>query len=236
MTAGSLLLAPVALTAQYNLKRLDGAVFREDVHSDIITQSGTAERRRTVLRSTTFGVVALVDTLIVTADTVQLSESVDGIRESVDVDAVIGARWTLTLNARGSAAVMDRPVVPALVADVSDIGTAMDDFFPAAPPRLAVGATITDSTGRRWRRLGDSSAIERYHYSSTRRASTRTVGDSVTVESSEDGTENSDLAWEAARGPMSWTRNILTNVTTHFAGRTVRAQVDQRIVVRRGRR
>jgi hypothetical protein len=233
IVAAVLILAPWALAAQYRIDRLAGARFVERVQSEIITQAGAAERHRTVVRTAGYQFVARADSLLVTTDTVALSESVNGIRTPVDVDAVIGARWKLLLDSRGTPVVLDRPFVPVSIADVSDVGTAMDDFFPPPPPRLATGATGTDSAGRRWGRIADSAGIERYHFSGTHRGTTRDVGDSLTVESTQDATETTDLAWDRARGPVAWLRSILTTVTTRFAGRTVRAQVDQRIKVSR---
>jgi len=223
---------PASLTGQSIAERIAGARFTERVQSEIITQAGASERHRTVIRMAGFGVVARGDTLVVTTDTVALTESVDGTRTAIDVDAVIGARWKLLLDTRGVAAIIDRPFVPPTIADVSDVGTAMDDFFPPAPPKLALGAVITDSAGRKWRRMSDSVGVERYHFTATRRGTTRNASDSVTVETSQDASENTDLAWDPRRGPLAWTRSILMTVTTRFAGRTVRAQVDQRIIVR----
>ena len=235
IVAVAVILAPAALAAQYNVDRLAGARFTERVQSEIITQAGASERHRTVVRSARFVITTRGDTLVVTTDTVALTESIAGERTAIDVDAVIGARWKLLLSARGAATIIDRPFVPPTVSDVSDIGTAIDDFFPPSPPNLANGAAMTDSAGRKWRRLSDSAGMQRYRFSATRRGITRDVGDSVTVESSQDAAENTDLAWDALRGPIAWTRSILTTVTTRFAGRTVRAQVDQRINVRRVR-
>jgi hypothetical protein len=130
--------------------------------------------------------------------------------------------------------VLDAPVVPRSVADVSDLGTAMDDFFPPSPPRVGIDAFPVDSTGRQWHRLADSAGVQRYHYSGTRNDAHRiSSSDSVRVESTEAASETGDLAWDPQRGPLGWTRQILTTVTTRFAGRTVRAKVEQQVAVRR---
>ncbi len=221
------------LTAQYTAEHLVGTRFVERVQSEIVTQAGAAERHRSVVRTAGFTITARGDTLMVTTDTVALTESVSGERATIDVDAVIGARWKLLLSSRGAATIIDRPFVPPAVSDVSDIGTAMDDFFPPPPPTLAAGGATTDNAGRMWRRFADSSGMQRYRFGATRRGSTRDIGDSVTVESTQDGSENAAMAWDPQRGPIAWTRSILTTVTTRFAGRTVRAQVDQRIIVTR---
>jgi len=194
-----------ALTGQsaphYEAGSLTGTRFVEHVQSEIITQAGPAERHRTVVRSAGFVITARGDTLVVTTDTVALTESISGERSTSDVDAVIGARWKLLLSSRGVPAIIERPFVPPTISDVSDIGTAMDDFFPPSPPNLANGAATTDSAGRKWRRVADSAGMQRYRFSATRRSNTRDIGDSVTVESSQDAAENTNLAWDALRGP-----------------------------------
>ena len=224
-----------AQAARYPLN-LAGATFVERVHSDVTSQSGTAELHRTILRLATYSTATRTDTLVVTADSLQLDESVDNRHRPVDVDAVIGGRWKLVADGPRKTTVVDAPFVPSEVADVSDLGSAMDDFFPVAPPALAPGAQTTDSSQRAWRRLADSASAQRYHWSQRRHADSTSIGtDSVVVHAMVDTDEEGDLAWSAARGPLAWTRRIQTMVTSRFAGRTVRANVDQRIVVARTR-
>ena len=234
--APTMLIAAVVLSAQAAAAQSPtvlAGTYSESIRSEIITQTGVIERRRIILRATQYGISARADTLVVTADTMSLSESVEGVRTAINVDAVIGARWKIIPGPHGVPEVTDRPVVPQQIADVSDVGTAMDDFFPATPPTMARGGQLTDSAGRGWRRLADSSGIERYHYSGEHRGTTRNVGDSLTVDTSQRGSETTDFSWDPRVGPLGWTRTILTTVTTRFGGRTVRAQVDQRITVRR---
>jgi hypothetical protein len=241
MCARALLFAvvawPGAMAAQlprYDVARLHGAVFAEQVHSDIATQAGTAERHRTVNRTVQYTLATRADTVVATSDSVSLSENADGVRTEVDVDAVTGARWTFLLDAHGASTLLDGPVVPRSVADVSDIGTAMDDFFPPSPPRVGVDAFPKDSAGWQWHRLADSAGVERYHYAGTRHDSHQiSSSDSVRVESTSVASETADFAWDPQRGPLAWSRQILTTVSTHFAGRTVRAKVEQQIMVRR---
>jgi hypothetical protein len=215
---------------------LAGAAFVEQVHSDVTTQSGTAELHRIILRSARYSTVRRADTLVVTADSLHLDETAGNTHRVIDVDAVIGGRWKLVAGGPGKANVVDAPFVPGEVADVSDLGSAMDDFFPMVPPALAPGAQATDSSQRVWRRLTDSAREQRYHWSEQRHADSTSIGtDSVIVHAVVDTHEEGDLAWSAARGPLAWMRRIHTMVTSRFAGRTVRANVEQRIVVARPR-
>lgn len=219
---------------RYELRRLDGAAFVETVHTDVTTLSGLAERHRLVLRTSQFGTMVRGDTLVVTADTVDLRETAERGQQLIDVDAVIGARWKLTLDAHGDATVDTEPFVPGEVGDVSDMAIAMRDFFPPIPPVLAIGKQATDTVGRVWRRLADSAGRSRYHWSAQQhRDSSYVAADSVAVQASLDTQDESDVAWDLARGPVAWSRRIETTATSRFAGKTNRAAIDQRIVVRR---
>lgn len=222
-----------AQSSPYPLK-LAGATFFEQVHSDVTTQSGSAERHRTIVRSAKFSTTMRADTLVVTADSFRLEETADNARRAIDVDAVIGGRWKMIVHPGGLIAVVDAPFVPSPVADVSDLSSAMDDFFPVNPPALAPGAQSVDSSQRGWRRLADSAGERRYHWSERRHSDSTSIGaDSIPVHAVVDTHEEGDVAWSVARGPLTWMRRIQTTVTSRFAGRTVRAVVDQRIAVAR---
>lgn len=222
----------IALAAQAPLvPSLDGAVFVERVRTDVSSRAGLGERHRVIDRYARYQVALRGDTLVVTADSVDLAETADGVRRVVDVDAVVGGRWKLVSGERTALRVVDRPVTTTDIADVSDVAAAMDDFLPAPPPELAVLAQTTDSNGRAWRRLADSAGTRRYRWSRHGRGDPSTglsdlgAGVSSTIETSEDVS----LAWSA--GPRSWNRHIQSTVTTLVGTRTVRASIDQRIVV-----
>jgi hypothetical protein len=218
----------------YAVHGLDGAVFVEQVRSEVTTQTGSAERRRTMTRAARYAVSTHADTLVVTADSLRLDETADGARHAIDVDAVIGGRWELLVDARGLTTVVEAPFVPGTVADVSDLSSAMDDFFPAAPPMIAPRAQVTDSSHRAWHRLADSAATQRFHWAAQRPSDTTYNGpDGIEVHSAGNTHEEGDVVWSVQHGPVGWTRHIQTTVTSRFAGRTVRATVDQRIVVSR---
>ncbi len=159
------------------------------------------------------------DTLVVTADSLDLRETANGVERVIDVDAVIGGRWLLTLATSGAAAVIARPFVPGDIADVSDIAIAMNDFFPVT--------TV-------WRRLADSSGLSRYHWSADHHSdSSYVTAGNVAVSATIDAKEEGDIAWNLGRGPVAWSRRVETTVTSRFAGRTSRAVISQRITVRR---
>jgi len=221
---------------RYDASHLDGAIFSEELRSEVRTESATATQVRTILRRATYSVALRRDTLLVTADTVWLHEDAEGAARDIDVDPVIGARWKLLIDPRGTVIVADAPVVTRDIADVSDVSLAMNDFFPLAPPSIAVRGTFRDSTGLAWRRLADSSGSRRYHLSQApHTVTTHSVADSVAINSTEDITEDGDLVWDPVRGPIAWTRHITSVVTSRFASRALRAAADQHITIRRVR-
>jgi len=217
---------------EYKLAPLHGAMFVERLQSVATTQSGAAERRRVIDRTAQFGIVVRRDTAIVTADSIAVVETADGMSRRVNVDAVIGGRWALKIDSTGRPAAVDWPFVPQDIADVDDVGTAMDDFFPLPPPVSPVGRSVTVA-GVKWLRLSDSAGHSRFRWSANRDVSTTTVGDSVPVRSTGKAIEDGELVWDPGRGPLGWKRHIETDMTSRFAGRTVHALVDQRSTVRR---
>lgn len=235
-TRGKWGLLGLLLAADYPVRALDGATFVESIRTDAITRVAGAEHRRFVRRDSRFSVLLQGDTLVVSADSVALGETADGRNRAMDTDGFVGGRFRLRLDPAGRATLIERPFVPDDIGEVSDLGRAMDDFFPPLPPEMAVGAGRTDSAGREWRRIADSSGIRRFRWTHHRvREGTEQVGDSVPAAISESTQEANALAWSARRGPLSWRRRIASDVTTRLRGQTIRASVVQRIDVVRAR-
>jgi hypothetical protein len=204
---------------QYQVQRLNGATFLEQVRTDVTSESGTAQQVRRVARTARFGVAMRGDTLVVTADSLDLRETADGVERTIDVDAVVGGRWILALGTNGVATVTTQPFVPGDVADVSDIAIAMNDFFPVTTM---------------WRRLADSSGLSRYHWSTDHHSDSSYVTvDNVPVRATIDTKEEGDVVWGLTRGPVAWSRRVEVTATSHFVGRTSRAVITQRVTVRR---
>ena len=210
----------------------DSARFSESVRTTVTTRSGAAVRERRVARSATYSFRMSHDTLVATADTIALTETVDGVSRDIDVDAVIGGKWWIVTRGDGIA-VVQGPFVPADIAEVSDLAVAMHDFLPPSPPRLAVNARITVGE-RRWTRMSDSSSVERYRWSESRRRDTnRLVADSVPLSLDEELGETLEMAWRSDRGALTWRRTVTSVTTTRVRGRVVRAEVGQVSSVRR---
>ena len=225
---------PAQAAPAYSPARLDGAVFVESIRTDGTSQSGAAERKWSVTRAARFRLHVDGDTIVVSADSLALQQLADGTQHEINVDPVVGGRWTMMIARTGAARVFERPFVPAAIADVSDIGTAMNDFLPPAPPLIAPGKQLVEGSGRVWRQLPDSSSLTRYHWEDrARRDSSYVTADSVAINAIIETHENGWMAWDKVRGPAAWHRTVESTVDTRYAGRTVRAVVMQQIVVQR---
>ena len=220
----------------YPVAALNHAQFTESVRTDALTRAGTVELRRLVARDARFALTLHGDTLVVSADSVALTEVADGRSRRLDTDGFVGGRYRLGLDSSGQATLWQRPFIPDEIADVSDVSRAMDDFFPPLPPGMAPGGATADAAGRQWRRLADSAGTQRFRWTMvTLRDTSRVANDTVAVLMREETHEASALAWSSTRGPLVWTRQIESDVTTRLRGRTVRATISQRIEVRRSR-
>ncbi|MES2123562.1 MAG: hypothetical protein V4503_02620 [Gemmatimonadota bacterium] len=218
----------------YPVRALDGVQFTERIRSEVNTRVATATSHRLVARDARFTVHVRGDSVMVSADSLVLSELVDGEQRALDTDGFVGGRYHLRIDSVGRAHLLERPFVPDDLIEVSDLSRAMDDFFPPLPPVLAPGGEGTDSTGRRWHRLTDSAGVQRFRWTAEREHDgTRHVADSVQTQVSESVHETSTLSWSPLRGPMRWSRRIESELTSRLRGQTIRASVVQRIDVNR---
>lgn len=220
----------------YPVRGLDGARFDERIRSDVTTRTGDASHQRVILRTARFGILLAGDTLVVSADSLALSETSNGATRALDTDGFVGGRYRMRLDSLGRAHLLERPFVPDELVEVSNLATAMDDFFPPAPPAMLSGTSVNDALGRQWRRLSDSSGVERYRWTFVDRDATP----KPTLDSAASAVttrlvlrEEAWLAWDGRRGPFAWERHIVTQAVTSVRGRLVQASVEQRIAVRR---
>jgi hypothetical protein len=101
-----------------------------------------------------------------------------------------------------------RPFVPDDVAEVADLGGAMDDLLPRLPPQtLAVGQRWSDSAGLELRRLPDSTAGARrvLRLTLSARAESRQAtirGDTTHLPARQVTVEDGRIDWDPARGPL----------------------------------
>ncbi len=221
-------------TAPYPAAAVDNAGYHEQLGSDVVSRSGNATVHRVLRREARFAVSRQGDTVIVSADSLQMTAVTGSDTTRLDTGGFIGGRWHLLLTSDGRARVLERPFVPGALGEVNDLGAAMDDFFPRRPPDVAIGAAVSDLSGRQWRRLADSGAVRRYHWTIRQTLdSTRYAGDSVRVPVHQQSTETGSVAWRPDTGPLAWSRRIASTISTRVNNRTIDATVTETITVRR---
>ncbi len=235
--AGLVTLAAARLSGQsaqtYPAAALDNARYHEVLASDVDSRSGSATIRRALRREAAYTVFRHGDTVIVSADSLRMTAVNGTDTTGLDTSGFIGGRWRLLLTGDGRPRVLERPFVPGALAEVNDLGAAMDDFFPWRPPELAVGGAGADLSGRQWRRAADSGAVRRYAWTLRRSSdSTRDAGDSVRIPVQQQTTESGSVAWQPGLGPLAWSRRIVSRITTTVKNRAITADVTEIISVR----
>ena len=136
--------APAARSFQYTAAQLDCATFREHSEGRLEAVTGARRRRETLRRDGVlhFRAHPAGDAIAIEAwyDSLALTRESPEATLVPDTDGLLGGRFRGTLSAAGRYAVEARPFVPDEVAEVADVGGALDDLLPPLPPRaLAVG-------------------------------------------------------------------------------------------------
>jgi len=152
-----------------------------------------------------------------------------------DTEGLLGGRYRGTLSPAGRYVATARPFVPDEVAEVSDLGAAMDELLPPLPPlALAVGERWADSAGLELRRLPDSAAgvraVRRLALRARAEADRATVrGDTTAIAARQVTVEEGQVDWDAAEGFLRRTRHIVVETSVPAGGR-VRAALRSRLV------
>lgn len=223
-------LFPQASAPRYAVEMLACAAFREEIRSDIRSQTGGILRQETAGRD---GVLVLRGApargeIALTAWYDSLSvwrQSPEG-RLTPDTDGLLGGRWRGRLSGQGRFAVDVVPFLPDEVAELADLTGALDDFLPSLPTTaLRPGETATLGTGGIIRRIADgSSGVHRYGW--TIRPVTDTAAlelDTISIPLRRKVEEEGTLDWDPVRGPLRWERRL-----------TLSARLDPRGPIRRG--
>ncbi|MBA3258841.1 MAG: hypothetical protein H0T68_05160 [Gemmatimonadales bacterium] len=174
-------------------------------------------------------------------DSLAVWRRAEGVELAPDTDGVIGGRYRGRLGIRGAYAAATRPFVPDELAEVAELGGALDDFFPLLPPTgLAPDASwrggeteirrLADTVvaGRRMLRFGADSRRERNQ--------TVPRGDTVPIPIRQTITERGEFTWDPSAGLANRTRDIVVETSIPAAGRVrqpVRSRVTQHIELAR---
>jgi hypothetical protein len=233
---------PSAVEFRYTPAQLACAAFREQSRATLDAQTGMRQRHETLLRE---GLLSLrarpggpAIALEAWYDSLALSrESPEG-KLVPDTDGLLGGRYRGTLTPSGRYSAEARPFVPDEVAEVAELGGAMDDLLPPLPPvALAVGELWTDGHGLELRRLEDSVAgrrtIRRLALRARTESDTATVrGDTTTLAASEVMAEEGQVDWAPDLGLVRRVRRLVVETSVPVGGpvrQPLRSRLEQEV-------
>jgi hypothetical protein len=247
-------MAPPSLYAQgepvllrYTASQLNCARFLEDSRSKILTEAGRREQQQTTGRRGVWRFTAAPDSAGVAVegwlDSLALWRQ---LRTSVvrpDTDGLLGGRYRGVLTPDGVYQSRKVPFVPAEVAELADMATAVNDLLPPLPDQpLRPGQAWTDSAGVTIRRLADSgmSGVPLYRFHLEDRRTTNAApmpGDTTVIRLRQSSEEQGTFVWHPSVGLVRRDRHISVSTTVParrgVVQQTVRSRIEQRITLER---
>ena len=226
--------APQGSPSRYTEDMLACAAFREEVRSEIRSETGTIFRDERAGRDGVLLVQAARGdsgvALTSWYDSLHLyRESPEG-RIAPDPEGLLGGRWRGTLSAGGRYHGRESPFIPDDVAEIADLRGLMGDFFPMLEAYPGREVSI--------RRVGEEpGGLGRYAWTIKFRADTSGVVDDTLVgPMSREFQESGTMTWDPVRGPIRWERTITVRGRIQASGpikRGMRSTVVQRVRVER---
>lgn len=231
---------------RYTGAQLQCSRFEEISHGRLVVESAGRRRQETVgrvgrwslrARDTTAGIAleAWYDSLSV------WREGPSGKRVP-DTDGLLGGRYRGVLSPAGRYSTVARPFIPDEVAEVAELGGALEDLLPPLPTApLEVGQRWTDSTGLELRRLPDSGAAGRLVHRLRLRSRTEAQvapirGDTLSVPAQQVTLEGGQLDWSPRVGLVRWVRHIVVESSIPAGGpipQAVRSSLEQDVTLSR---
>jgi hypothetical protein len=229
---------------RYGSSQINCARFLETAESTILTQYGSRSQEQTSGRSGVWQFRAQP-----AVDAVALEGWLDSLvlwrrsKESTirpDTDGFLGGRYRGTLSSAGVYLSQARPFVPDDVAEVANMATALDDFFPPLPPRpLRPGQAWRDSSRVTVRRMADSglSGVPLYRYELEARRENRSApvaGDTTVLRLRQVSEERGTFVWHPSLGLLRRDRRIVVTIQVPASRRIrqpVHAKIEQYITV-----
>jgi hypothetical protein len=237
--AGVFLAAP-----QYRADQLNCTRFSESSESSILTQTASGDREQTSGRQGIWRFRTTVDagTLVVEGwlESLELWRRSPEATIRPDTDGLLGGRYRGALSPDGTYSNRARPFIPDEVAEVANMATALDDFFPPLPPRLLhVGEVWKGPSGVTIQRMADSalSGVPLYRFELQVRRdteSTEAEGDSLSITLHQVIQERGTFVWHPLAGLMGRERRIVVETTVPAGGavrQAIRSRIQQRISV-----
>jgi len=166
-------------------------------------------------------------------DSLRLWRRAEGQTLEPDAEGVLGGRYRGVLHQDGRFLRTATPWIPDDVAEVSDLGTALDDLFSPLPPgALKRGERRSGTGGDQFTRLADSAGQSRYRViASSELASPADSTRNFAVHESE--SSDGILVW-GPNGLARWDRIVIAETrVTESSTRTFRSRIEQRIELRR---
>ena len=230
----------------YSPQQLDCARFQETISSNILTEAGGRIRRQTAERrgAWQFRATGAGDAIAVEGwlDSLSLVRRSPEAAITPDTDGLIGGRYRGSLSRSGAYSSKVRPFIPDEIAEIADMGGALDDFFPPLPQRsLRVGQQWTDSLGLTIRRLPDSALsgvlLSRFALESRKELKAApTPADTVPLKVRQSSQERGEFVWHPLLGLLRRDRQIVVETTvppSRSVRQAVRSRLEQHIRVAR---
>ena len=213
---------------RYTAAQLDCATFLDRSRARLEAETGGRRRRETLVRSGVLRVRAhpAGEEVAIEAWYDSLAGSPESPETTLvpDTDGLIGGRFRGTLSPSGRYRVVARPFVPDEVAEVADVGGALEDLLPPLPHGApAVAQSWSDGAGLELRRLADSAAngraIQRLALRLRTRTDTASIrGDTTRLPAAEVSTEEGQVDWDPERGLLRRTRHIVIETSVPAGG------------------
>ena len=229
---------------RYTAAQLQCARFEENSRGRVVVESAGRRRQETVGRSGRWSLRARD-----TASSIALEAWYDSLsvwregpegKSIPDTDGLLGGRYRGLLTSAGRYAVVARPFIPDEVAEVAELGGALEDLLPPLPTApLEVGQKWGDSTGLELRRLPDSVAaggvVHRLRLRVRTEAQLAAVrGDTLTVPAQQVTLEEGQLDWAPRVGLVRRVRHIVVESTIPAGGplpQAVRSRLEQDVTL-----
>lgn len=208
---------------QYRPGQFACVIYRVHVHTSVNTDLQGRTRREEVDRDGLLQVhgtpVAGGTAIEAWWDSLTLSRRTDEDSLAPDASGILGGRYRGVLHADGRFDRTAAPWVPDEVAEVSDLGVALDDLFPVF--RTGGARRVGGTRGEERWRIGSDSTVDL--------PATTERPFAVRESAQSDGV----ATWDR-EGLAAWSRTITSETRVRDTPRrTFRSQVDQRIEMRR---
>jgi hypothetical protein len=213
---------------RYQALQLDCGRFRQEIRSAILLEGGASRSRETTWRE---GELTLRATpsdsgiaLVAWFDSLAAWREGSGQRLIPETDGVIGGLFRGRLTSTGVFTPTDRPFVPDELAQVTDVGDALERLLPRLPPvPLAPGQSSRDDEGLVITRLADGSVFGRatHRFRLTTRFEgddVRLLPDSTPVTAHRSETETGVYDWLPELGVVRWEREVTIEVSVPAGG------------------